>query len=288
VNLNSIALAVLNALSLAMLLFLLAAGLSITFGLMRVLNMANSSFFLIGAYIGLSIWTLTGNFVLALIVGAVSMGLAGMLLFSTLLRRFSREEELPQALLTFGVVFVAADLALITWGGNTQRLPPPDYLAGAVFLGPVAYPKYRFFLIVFGLFLAGLLYLGISRTRLGAMIRAGEDDTETAQALGINIPRARLLVFGFGSLLAGLGGVLGAPYLGIYPGEDLETMLLAFAVVIVGGTGSIEGAFFASVIVALTDTLAKTYVPALSYFSIYAPMALILAFRPSGLLGRRA
>jgi branched-chain amino acid transport system permease protein len=283
---NTLVLAGLDSLSLAMLLFLLSAGLSITFGLMRILNMAHTSFYLLGGYIGIAVGVATRSFWLALLAAAVSMAVAGVVLYSAFLRRFSKEDELPQVLLTFGVLLILADVALIAWGGDVKRLPPPPFLQGAIELGPVTYPKYRFFLILTGLAMALALWLFVGRTRLGALVRAGVDDTETAQSIGINMPRLFLLVFGFGSLLAGVAGVLGAPYLGVYPGQDFETMLLAFAVIIVGGAGSIPGAFVAALVVALVDTLTKTYLPGLGYFSIYAPMALILAFRPTGLLGR--
>ncbi len=283
---NTLALAGLDSLSLAMLLFVLSAGLSITFGLMRIINMAHTSFYLLGGYVGIAVWTQTRSFWLAVVVGAVGMAVAGLVLYSGFLRRFSKEDELPQVLLTFGVLLILADVALIAWGGDVKRLPPPDFLQGGIELGPLTYPRYRFFLIVSGLVMAVLLWLFVSRTRLGSLVRAGVDDAETAQSIGINMPLLFVLVFGFGSLLAGLAGVLGAPYLGVYPGLDFETMLLAFAVIIVGGAGSIEGAFIAALVVAAVDTFTKTYLPGLGYFSVYAPMALILAFRPNGLLGR--
>ena len=283
---NTVALASMDALSLAMLLFLLSAGLSITFGLMRIINMAHTSFYLLGGYVGLAVWAQTRNFWLAIVVAAVLMAVAGLVLYQGFLRRFSKEDELPQVLLTFGVLLILADVSLIAWGGDVKRLPPPDFLQGAIELGPLTYPRYRFFLILTGLVMAVLLWLFVSRTRLGSLVRAGVDDAETAQSIGINMPLVFLLVFAFGSLLAGLAGVLGAPYLGVYPGLDFETMLLAFAVIIVGGAGSIEGAFVAALLVAFVDTFTKTYLPGLGYFSVYAPMALILAFRPKGLLGR--
>ena len=282
-----LALVGLNSLSLAMLLFLLGAGLSITFGLMRVLNMAHGSFFLMGAYAGLAAWEKTSNFWVALLAGAVSTAVAGALLYGLFLRRFSQLEEFAQALLTFGFLLIIADGALIVWGGFVEVQPPAAFLRGSVHLGDLTYPKYRFFLIVVGLAIAALLWLFVGRTRLGAMVRAGVDDTEMAKGLGMNMSLVFLLVFALGSLLAGLAGALGAPYLGIYPGLDFETLVLAFAVVIVGGVGSIEGAFVGALLVAFVDTLTKTYVPELAWFSIYAPMAIVLAFRPWGLLGRR-
>jgi len=270
-----------------MLLFLVGAGLSITFGLMRVLNMTHGSFFLLGAYVGLTTWRQTHNFWLALLAGAVSTAVAGLLLYGLFLRRFSQLEEMAQALLTFGFLLLIADGALVVWGGNVETQPPAAFLRGSVHLGPIFYPKYRFFLILIGLVMALGLWLFVSRTRLGAIVRAGVDDTEMARGLGINMSMVFLAVFALGSMLAGFAGALGAPYLGIYPGLDFETLILAFVVVIVGGLGSIEGAFLGALVVALVDTLTKTYVPELAWFSIYAPMALILAFRPTGILGRK-
>lgn len=283
---NTLLLAGLDALSLAMLLFVLSAGLSITFGLMRILNMAHTSFYLLGGYLALTVWAQTRSFWLAVAISGLAMGSGGVVLFGGFLRRFSREDELPQALLTFGMLLILADAALLGWGGDIHRLPPPDFLQGGVDLGPITYPRYRLFLGGIGLVIALALWLFVTRTRLGAIVRAGVDDAETAQSMGINIPRVSLLVFAAGSALAGVAGVLGGPYLGVYPGLDFETMLLAFAVVIVGGAGSIEGAFVAALLVGLVDTLAKTYAPSLAYFSIYVPMVIILAFRPGGLLGR--
>lgn len=284
---TTLALVGLNSLSFAMLLFLLGAGLSITFGLMRVLNMTHGSFFLMGAYAGLAAWKETSNFWVALLAGAVSTAVAGALLYGLFLRRFSQLEEFAQALLTFGFLLIIADGALIVWGGFVEVQPPAAFLRGSIHLGDLTYPKYRFFLIVVGLAIAAVLWLFVGRTRLGAMVRAGVDDTEMAKGLGMNMSLVFLLVFALGSLLAGLAGALGAPYLGIYPGLDFETLILAFAVVIVGGVGSIEGAFVGALLVAFVDTLTKTYVPELAWFSIYAPMAIVLAFRPWGLLGRR-
>src|SRR3954447_24307284 len=192
-------LAGLDALSLAMLLFLLSAGLSITFGLMRILNMAHTSFYLLGGYVGIAVGVATRSFWLALLAAAVSMAVAGVLLYSGFLPRFSKEDELPQVLLTFGVLLILADLALITWGGDVKRLPPPPFLQGALDLGPLTYPKYRFFLIITGLVLAVLLWFFVARTRLGALVRAGVDDLETAQSIGIDMPRLFVLVFAFGS-----------------------------------------------------------------------------------------
>src|SRR5919202_5394685 len=153
-----------DALSLAMLLFLLSAGLSITFGLMRIINMAHTSFYLLGGYIGLAVWAQTRNFWLAIVLAAALMGVAGLVLYKGFLQRFSKEDELPQVLLTFGVLLILADVALIAWGGDVKRLPPPDFLQGAIAWGAVTYPRYRLFLIVTGLVLALGLWYFVGRT----------------------------------------------------------------------------------------------------------------------------
>ena len=279
----------LNTASLASLLFLVAAGLSLTFGLMRVLNMTHGSFYLLGAYVGLTVWRATGNTLLALLASSVVAAVAGGVMYWGFLKRFSVTNEMPQALLTFGALLLIADFTMLNWGADFFRLPGPAFLRGAFELpGGIGYPKYRFFLMGVGLALALSLWLFVAKTKIGALVRAGVDDKDMVQALGINTPRVFLAVFMLGSFLAGFAGIMGAPFLGINPGLDFEVLILAFVVVIVGGVGSIEGAFVGAIVVALIDTTTKTYVPELAWFSIYVPMAVILALRPKGLLGRGA
>jgi branched-chain amino acid transport system permease protein len=275
----------LNGISFGMLLFLLAAGLSLIFGLMRVLNLTHGSFYLLGGYVGLTILHLSGSFVLAVLVGSLSIALLGVVMERFFLRRLHLQ-ELPQALLTFGFLFIFSDLATVVWGTNPQTIPKPPLLSGALQLGGFFYPYYRLFIIGVGLIIAAALWWLQDGTRLGAMLRASVDDEEVARALGINVSLLFPLVFGFGAFLAALGGVMGGPIVGIYPGADFDVMLLGFVVVIIGGLGSLKGALIGGLAVGLLDNFGKVFFPELALFTIFAPMAVILALRPAGLFGR--
>jgi branched-chain amino acid transport system permease protein len=276
---------ILNGLSFGMLLFLLAAGLSLIFGLMKILNLTHGSYYLLAGYIGLTVIRATGSFVLAVVAATVAVTLIGAVMERLFLRRFHLD-ELAQTLLTFGFLFVFADLALWIWGGNPQTLPKPAWLSGSIALADRVYPTYRLFLIAFGLAVGGALWWFQERTRVGAMLRAGVDDQEIARGLGINVSLLFTLIFALGAFLAALGGVLGGPLIGVYPGADFEVLLLAFVVVIVGGLGSLKGALVGGLLVGLLDNFGKAFFPELAMFTIFAPMAAILAIRPTGLFGR--
>jgi branched-chain amino acid transport system permease protein len=274
----------LNGISFGMLLFLLAAGLSLIYGLMKVLNLTHGSFYLLGGYVGLAVLHLSGSFVLAVVAGSFAIAAIGVIMERFFLRRL-HSQELPQALLTFGFLFIFSDLATVIWGANPQTIPKPALLAGALQLGGFFYPYYRLFIIVLGLVIAAVLWWLQDGTRLGAMLRASVDDEEVARALGINVSLLFTLVFGFGAFLAALGGVMGGPIVGIYPGADFDVMLLGFVVVIIGGLGSLKGALVGSLAVGLLDNFGKVFFPELALFTIFAPMAVILALRPAGLFG---
>jgi len=275
----------LNGISFGMLLFLLAAGLSLIFGLMKVLNLTHGSFYLLGGYVGLTILHLSGSFVLAVVVGSLAIAAIGVIMERFFLRRLHLQ-ELPQALLTFGFLFIFSDLATVIWGTNPQTIPKPAIFSGALQFDGFFYPSYRLFIIVLGLIIAGALWWLQDGTRLGAMLRASVDDEETARALGINVSLLFTLVFGFGAFLAALGGVMGGPIVGVYPGADFDVMLLGFVVVIIGGLGSFKGALIGGLAVGLLDNFGKVFFPELALFTIFAPMAVILALRPAGLFGR--
>lgn len=275
----------LNGISFGMLLFLLAAGLSLIYGLMKVLNLTHGSFYLLGGYVGLAVLHLSGSFVLAVLAGSFAIAAVGVIMERFLLRRLHLQ-ELPQALLTFGFLFIFSDLATVIWGTNPQVIPKPAILAGALQLGGFFYPYYRLFIIVLGLMIAALLWWLQDGTRLGAMLRASVDDEEVARALGINVSLLFTLVFGFGAFLAALGGVMGGPIVGVYPGADFDVMLLGFVVVIIGGLGNLKGALIGGLAVGLLDNFGKVFFPELALFTIFAPMAVILAVRPTGLFGR--
>ena len=275
----------LNGFSFAMVLFLLAAGLTLIFGLLRVINLAHGSFYLLGGYVGLAVMHATGSFVAALLVAFAAMAALGAVLQHVCLARLYKQ-DLPQALLTLGVLFIIADVAFLWWGGNPQLLPQPEMLQGGTRLFGISYPIYRLFLIVMGVGAAALMWLFIERTRLGAVVRAGMDDEEMLRGIGINAPLVFTGILALGAGLAGAAGVLGAPMLGLYPGEDFEVLLLAFVVVTVGGLGSIPGAFLASILIGLIDNFGNIWFPQFSLFTIIAPMVVVLALRPTGLMGR--
>ena len=277
----------LNGLTLAALLFIVASGFTLVFGLLRIVNLAHGALYLFGGYIGYSIAVMSGSFVLGILGAMAAVAVMGVALDQGLLR-FVRGFELRQVLLTLGVAFVLNDLALVLWGGDTFTVPVPEFLRGALHVGTLFYPKYRLFVLVLGLVVFVGLWLLLHRTRLGALIRAGVDDAEMVEAMGINIRRVFLITFMLGSALAGLGGTVGGAFLTLYPTADSEILVFSLAVVIIGGYGSLIGAAVGSLLVGLLNTVGQVMFPELAYFVIFGPMAAILAFRPLGLFGRAA
>ena len=276
----------LNGISLGMLLFLLASGLSLIYGLMKILNLTHGSYYLVGGYVGVAVMRWTDSFVLAIVAAVIAVGLIGATMERFFLRRFHMD-ELPQTLLTFGFLFIFADLSLWIWGGDPIMMAKPKIFAHSLSFGLYAYPEYRLFLIVVGALVALGLWWFQERTRLGTMLRAGVDDAEIARALGINVSLMFTLVFAAGAALAALGGVLAGPVLSVYPGADFETLILAFVVVIVGGLGSLRGALVGALLVGLLDNFGKAFFPEFALFTVFAPMAIILVVRPTGLFGRQ-
>jgi branched-chain amino acid transport system permease protein len=282
---NFWAIQLLNGVSLGMLLFLIASGLSLIFGLLRIANLAHGSFYLVGAYLGLAVSERTGSFAFAAIAAAVAVPLLGAVIQRFFLSRY-HNQELPQVLLTFGFMFILADLSLALWGGTPQTLSKPEIFSRSLRFAGLFFPSYRLFVIGVGLAIALGLWLFLEKTRVGAMVRAGVDDREMAEAVGVNVPLVFTGVFGLGVSLAGLAGVLGGPIIGVFPGLDLEILLLALVVVVIGGMGSIKGAFLGSLLVGLLDNFGKALFPQFAFFTIFVPMALVLALRPKGLFGR--
>jgi len=215
----------------------------------------------------------------------MAIAVIGIVIERFFLRRFHLQ-ELPQALVTFGFLFIFSDLATVIWGADPQSMPKPIVFSGSMQLGGFYYPTYRLFIIVFGLLVAALLWWLQDGTRIGAMVRASVDDEEIARALGINVSLLFTMIFALGAFLAALGGVMGGPIVGMYPGADFEVLLLGFVVVIIGGLGSLKGALAGGLVVGLLDTFGKVFFPELALFTVFAPMALILAVRPAGLFGR--
>ncbi len=274
-----------NGVSYGALLFLLAGGLSLIFGVMRIVNLAHGSYFLLGGYVGLSTVWRTGSFPLALLCGALAVALIGVGMERLFLRRLGRQ-ELAQVLMTMGFALIFQDLALLIWGGDPYSIPAPAVLVGSLRAGTLVFPVYRVFVIVVAAVIALGLWLFLERTRAGAVIRAAVDDAEMARGVGINVTAVSMGVFGLGAFLAALGGVVGGGFIGVYPGADFEILPYAFVVVIVGGLGSLEGAIVGSLLVGILDNFGKALFPELSYFTLFAPMAVILALRPTGLFGR--
>lgn len=275
----------LNALSLAALLFFLASGLTLIFGLMNVVNLAHGAFYLLGGLVGLTALRATGNFWLAILAGGLSVAAFGWATERLLLRRI-RGQELSEVLLTLGLALVVSDVATVVWGTGTQTIQQPTYLSGVVHLGPLPYSRYRLFLIVCAVVIAIALHHLHGRTRYGALIRAGVDDREIVAALGVNIERVFTGAFLFGAALAGFGGVVGGAILGLQPGEEVEILLRTLAVIIIGGVGSLTGAAVGSLFVGVVTVFGQSLWPELSFFLLFAPMALVLVLRPHGLMGR--
>ena len=278
---------IMNGLTFAALLFVVASGFTLIFGLLRIVNLAHGALYLFGGYVGYTVGQFTGSFVLAGLSAMSFVALAGLALDQGLLR-FVRGFELRQVMLTLGVAFVLNDLALVIWGGDTFTVATPQWLQGAAQIGGLFYPKFRLFVLAVGVAVFIALLLLLNKTRLGALIRAGVDDVEMVEACGVDIRRVFLITFMLGSALAGLGGLLGGTFLALYPSADAEILVFSLAVVIIGGRGSLVGAAIGSLLIGLLNTFGQVWFPQLAYFVIFGPMAVLLAFRPLGLFGKAA
>lgn len=283
---ENLLLQLLNGLVTSMLLFIMAAGLSLIFGQMNVINLGHGAFYLLGGYIGLTAVRLTGHYWTAVLIAPLLVAALATLLERLLLHPFyGRQRHLQQLLLTFGLAILVADLVEWRWGAHVESFPPPASLAGQIPLLGLQFPVYRLAIIVVGLLLALAFYLVSRYSRLGAIIQAAVSDPDMVSALGINVPRLFTAVFATGSALAALAGVLGAPITTLYPGLDFEILILTLVVVVIGGLGSLKGAFVGALLIGLTDTFGKAHLPQFSLFFIFALMALLLWQRPSGLFG---
>ncbi len=276
---------VLNGLSHAGLLFIMASGLTLAFGLMRVVNLAHGAFYLWGGYIGISVFRASGSWWLALLAGGAAIALLG-LIKERLLLHWVRGKVLSESLMAIGLATILADLALATWGGSPLSIRVPAELNPRVSLLGITYPGFRLLVILMSVLIGLGLWLLLAKTKLGALIRAGVDDRETTAALGINIYLLFTLVFMLGAFLAGISGVIGATFLTIQPGADFQVLTLALVVIIIGGMGSLPGAAIGALVTGLILSFGRAYVPEISFFLTFAPMAIILAIRPQGLFGR--
>ncbi|HEX6540407.1 MAG TPA: branched-chain amino acid ABC transporter permease [Ktedonobacterales bacterium] len=271
------------------LLFLVASGFTLIFGLLRVANLAHGAFYLIGAYLGYDVVRYFGStnvtFWVAGLAATLGMGIFGVLVERVLLR-FVRGQELLEVLITVGLALIMADLALVVFTSDPITFHTPPFLAGRLTIGNFAYPWDHLFVLLMSILVGVGLWFLTAKTRIGAVIRAGVDDAEMVSALGINIKAVFSAVFFLGAALAGLAGVSGALILGVAPGDDSLILRLGLVVVILGGLGSLTGAVIGSLIVGLVFTLGTVYLPELQYFLLFAPMVMMLAVRPRGLFGR--
>jgi len=334
-----------NGVSYGALLFLIGSGLSLIFGVMRIVNLSHGAYFLWGGYIALSVIHVTGSWALSLPAAALAVALIGIVMERLFLRseglaflrtaviaagvgvliglavsarwpqligggwiqlttfaavasivayfllnRISifpiENDELRQVLLTVGFAFLFQQAALDIWGGNNMDINPPSAFTQSLVIGEVYFPIYRVFMIGMAVAIGIVLWLIMEKTRMGAAVRATVEDAQMARGVGIDTNRISMFIFGLGAFLAALGGVIGGAFLGIYPGLDFEMLPLAFAVVIIGGMGSLGGAAIGALAVGLADNFGKALFPEVSYFTLYAPMVLILAIKPTGLFGR--
>ncbi len=278
-----------NSVTFGGLLFLLSAGFSLIFGLMRIPNLTHGSLFMLGAYIGATfVLGLLGfqlNFWLAAILATLAVALLGALAERLLLRRLPGD-QLAQVLVTLGLSFMAADVCLMLWGGDPLSVATPDGLDGFARFGVLVFPVYRLAIIVIAAVVAIGLWLLLDRTRLGAMIRAGVDDPDMARVVGIRVSQLFTIVFALGAGLAAFAGIIGGPILSVYPGLDQDMLPLALVVVILGGTGSLLGSFVGSIVIGFIYNFGQALLPELAYFVLFLPMLLVLILRPQGLFGR--
>ncbi len=289
-----------NGLQLGLLLFLLASGLTLIFGIMDFLNLSHGSFYMIGAYFCGTVVAKTGSFITGVIVGLIGVFAVGALVEWLIVRKLYRKDHLDQVLVTFGLILIFDTLVHLLWGASGIAIPLPDELNGQLTVGSLVLPTYRLLIIGAGLVVAAILFILVTKTRLGMLIRAGASNRTMVEALGIDINRLFLIVFALGAAMAGLAGMLIAPITEASIGMGNDIIIIAFVVVIVGGIGSVKGAFYTAMIIGLIDTMSRSYLdlllqlampgnyaetaaPALSAMLVYLLMAAVLAFRPRGL-----
>ena len=279
----------LNGVQYGLLLFLIASGLSIVFGIMGVINLAHGSFYMIGAYLAFSLTELTGSLLYAILLGIPMTMVLGFVVERSFIIHLYHRDHLQQVLLTFGLILIFNELQQIIWGGDPNSVPMPTMLTGAIPLSDtLSYPVYRLFLSGVCLVLAGAMYVVIQHTRLGMRIRAGASNRAMIEALGVNIRLLYSIVFAIGVALAGTAGMLAAPVETVYPGMGEQILIVSFVVVVIGGIGSIRGAFIGALAIGLADVYGQGFLPDLASVAVYGVMAGVLLWRPTGLFGRGA
>ncbi|CDS48963.1 Benzoate transport, inner-membrane translocator [Polaromonas sp. CG9_12] len=274
----------LNSVQYGLLLFMLAAGLTLIFGIMGVVNLAHGSFYMLGAYLAWSLSAQFGSLALAIVGGAALSVLFGLALEWLLFRHFYNRDHLDQVLLTFGLIYIFEELRSILWGDDVHGVPIPELLGASIALtDTLSYPVYRLFMSGICLALAAGLYFLISKTRLGMKIRAGAFNRDMAEALGVNIKLIHAVVFSLGVGLAAVAGMIAAPVASVYPNMGSQVLIMCFVVVVIGGIGSVRGALIAALLVGLVDTFGKVLLPQVAGMLVYILMAVVLLYKPEGL-----
>jgi branched-chain amino acid transport system permease protein len=295
----------LNGVQFGVMLFLMAAGLTLVFGIMNLINLAHGSLYMIGAYVAAYVFGVTGSYLLSIVAALLAALAVGVAIEIAVFRALYRRDHLDQVLATYGLILFFNEIVRMIWGATALYTTIPDFLAGQVEILPgVPYPTYRLAIIAVGLLVALLLYLVVAHTRIGMLIRAGASNREMVGALGVNIALLYTIVFGLGAVLAALSGLMAGPIFTVESGMGDSVLILAFVVIVIGGIGSIRGAFVASLLVGIVDTMGRVYLrsvlaaffspaaadnagPALASMSIYILMAAVLFFRPQGLFPPR-
>jgi branched-chain amino acid transport system permease protein len=286
-DIYSFAIQLLNGIQYGLLLFLVASGLTLIFGIMGIINLAHGSFYMIGAYMAFSLSSLTGSLLIAIVLGIVLSVVLGVFLEWALFSRLYQRDHLEQVLLTYGLILVFEELRSLIVGNDVHGVAVPDILNWSIPLtDTLSYPVYRLLMSAVCIVLAVLLYLLIAKTRLGMMIRAGASNREMVQSLGLNINLVYRLVFALGVALAAFAGMLAAPVSSVYPGMGTGVLIICFVVVVIGGIGSVWGALVAALLIGLADTFGKVLIPEAAGVTVYLLMAAILLWRPEGLFRR--
>ena len=287
-DLVSLAVQLLNGVQYGLVLFLVASGLTLVFGILGVINLAHGAFYMLGAYLAYWITAYTGSFWLALIGGVLIAFVVGLLLEEIFVKRLYGRDHLAQVLLSFGLILVLDELRHILFGKDVHSVPAPEFLRGSVQLTEVlSYPVYRLAICVFCLAVAAAIFFVIQKTRIGMIVRAGAENRDMTRALGIRFDMVNRYVFAVGIVLAALGGIVVAPISTVFPGMDNQMLILSFVVVVLGGIGSVAGAAIGALLIGVSDSFGKVFFPNFSSFTVYVLMAAVLLWRPAGILGRR-
>jgi branched-chain amino acid transport system permease protein len=287
-DLPTLGVQLLNGVQYGLVLFLVASGLTLVFGILGVINLAHGAFYMLGAYVAYWLAAYTGSFLAALVGGVAIAFVAGMLLETVFIRRLYGRDHLAQVLLSFGLILVLDEVRDVLFGKDVHSVAPPAWLAGSVRLTEIlSYPVYRIFLCAFCLVVAVVIFIVIRHTRIGMIVRAGAENRDMTRALGIPFDQVNRYVFAVGIALAALGGIVVAPISTVFPGMGDQMLILSFVVVVLGGIGSVTGAAVGALLIGLTDTFGKVFFPTFSSIAIYLLMAAVLVWRPNGILGRQ-